>query len=110
MYKSPITIIQEEIFSSMRMKLEDDILKAVLKYEIIVDKDELTKALKYDRDQYDKGYSYGYSQGVKEICEALKDKLSQMEKAYMDQPLMEFDFCRGLLSAIRIIEDFEKRY
>ena len=52
MYKSPIDIIHGEL----ELKFEDEICKAVRNIGIVVDKDELIKALKYDRDQYDKGY------------------------------------------------------
>ena len=31
-----------------------------------VDKDELIKAMRYDRNQYDKGYFDGYSDGIEE--------------------------------------------
>lgn len=52
MYKSPITIIQDQI----QMKIENDILKAIQRQNIVVDKEELIKALGYDREQYEKGY------------------------------------------------------
>jgi len=52
MYESPIEIIQSQI----RTQLEDDVLKAVQRYGINVNKEELIKALRYDRQQYKKGY------------------------------------------------------
>ena len=55
-YESPIEIIQK----SVTAKVEDDICKAVWEYGIVVDKEELIKALRYDREQYDKGYRDGY--------------------------------------------------
>lgn len=59
MYKSPIEIIQEQMTMQMNMEMENGILKAVQRYNIDVDKEELLKALKYDREQYDKGYQDG---------------------------------------------------
>lgn len=53
MYESPITIIQDQ----MRMQMEDNIYKAVQYFNVDVNKEELIKALAYDRDQYRKGYS-----------------------------------------------------
>lgn len=53
MYESPITIIQDQ----MRMQMEDSIYKAVQRFNVDVNKEELIKALAYDRDQYQKGYS-----------------------------------------------------
>ena len=52
MYQSPIDVLYGEI----EVSFEDNILSAVRKVDINVDKDELLKALAYDRDQYRKGY------------------------------------------------------
>ena len=59
MYKSPIDII----YGQMQTQMEGDIYRAVQSYHINVDKDELIRALEYDRDQYDKGYADGYEAG-----------------------------------------------
>lgn len=63
MYESPITLIATEV----QMKMENDTLQAVQRYGIDVDKDELMKALNYDRGQYDKGYRDGYNEAMKKI-------------------------------------------
>lgn len=52
MYKSPIEII----YGQLNLQFENDLVKAVQDCEIHVDKEELIKALKYDREQYEKGY------------------------------------------------------
>lgn len=51
-YKPPIQVIATDL----EMKIENGVYSAVQKYGVEVDKDELIKALKYDRDQYDRGY------------------------------------------------------
>lgn len=51
-YESPIEIN----YGEMQTEYENGILKAVWKYDIHCDKEELLKALAYDRDQYRKGY------------------------------------------------------
>ena len=56
MYDSPIHRIFDDIQYQMVQHGENQIMEAVQKCNIIVDKDELIKALRYDRDQYDKGY------------------------------------------------------
>ena len=56
MYKSPIEIYTTDIHSQMTKKMDDVIWEAVLKYDVVVNKEELVKALKYDRDQYGKGF------------------------------------------------------
>lgn len=53
MYESPIDII----YSEMQTKLEGKVFKAVQNVGINVNKDELIKALSYDRHQYEKGYA-----------------------------------------------------
>lgn len=55
MYKSPIDII----YGQMETQLEGTVLKAVQNVGVNVDKEELIRALQYDRDQYHKGYSDG---------------------------------------------------
>lgn len=54
-YKSPVEIFTGDTY----VYIEDEILKAVQKVGIQVDKDELFKALEYDREQYKKGYHDG---------------------------------------------------
>lgn len=62
-YESPINIIYED----MQTKLEGDVFKAIQNCNIEVDKDELLKALAYDRNQYQKGWSDGYAQAAEDI-------------------------------------------
>jgi hypothetical protein len=52
-YKSPIEMIVEDL----NIKIENDIVKAIQNYDIKVDREELAKALAYDRDQYSKGFA-----------------------------------------------------
>lgn len=52
MYKSPIEVITEQI----NMQIENEVYKAVGNVGINVDREELLKALDYDRGQYTKGY------------------------------------------------------
>ena len=55
MYQGPINII-ENIQNAINESIDSQTLKAVLEVGIYVDKDELLKALAYDRGQYRKGY------------------------------------------------------
>ena len=52
MYESPIKVIQGEL----ETQLEGEILKAVHRVGVTVDRDELIRALRYDRKQYQKGF------------------------------------------------------
>lgn len=52
MYDSPIELLRGD----MNVELEGLILKIIANVGVNVDKEELLKALNYDRGQYDKGY------------------------------------------------------
>lgn len=52
MYNSPIELFRGD----MNVELEGTILKAVANVGVNVNKEELLKALNYDRKQYEKGY------------------------------------------------------
>lgn len=52
-YQSPIELIMGQLQTSF----EDQIVSAVQQVGINVDKEELIKALQYDRYQYQKGYT-----------------------------------------------------
>ena len=52
-YQSPIDLIMGQ----MNLSLEGEICKAVQKVGVNVDREELLKALQYDRGQYQKGYN-----------------------------------------------------
>lgn len=54
-YESPIEILQKQVTYEM----EENVMRAVQSYGINVNKDELIKALMYDRQQYQKGYEDG---------------------------------------------------
>lgn len=55
MYESPITKLYGAIKKDIEQKEEAAIYKAIEECEIVVDKEELIKALQYDRRQYEKG-------------------------------------------------------
>lgn len=70
-YESPITLFMDEIHAQQIQHTEDCIFQAVQRVGVDVNKDELLKALKYDRDQYNEGYQVGYSSGMEVFAEAL---------------------------------------
>lgn len=68
-YESPIQIIRSQIDTN----LEDNILKVTQSVGIDVNKEELIKALSYDRDQYEKGYENGYTKAVDDFVNYLNE-------------------------------------
>ena len=61
MYKSPINIemMTSRLIETAKKDTEENIYSAVMSYGVDVDKDELLRALRYDREQYEKGYADG---------------------------------------------------
>ena len=69
MYESPINMICGE----MQMRLEGETLKAVQNVGIDVNKEELIKALQYDRNQYEKGHKDGYEFGIDRCIKMIEE-------------------------------------
>ena len=70
-YKSPIDLCVGEL----KMQQEGAIFEAVQACGVNVDKDELIKALAYDRDQYNKAYADGRAAFNQQVIEDIKDKI-----------------------------------
>ena len=56
MVMTPLGIAIEEVRDSISGQIVESVLKATRSVNVTVDKEELLKALRYDRDQYKKGY------------------------------------------------------
>lgn len=71
MYESPI----EVLYGQIQTEIENDLLvKCSQAVEYNINKDELIKALKYDREQYERGYSDGLNADKWINC---KDKMPE---------------------------------
>lgn len=70
-YESPINVIAKQL----RMEKEANIVKAVQEYGIDVNKDELVKALQYDRNQYEKGYVNGYCRKASDVAREIFEEI-----------------------------------
>ena len=81
MYKSPLTEICENIASQMTKQREDSLvyeIRQTIGYNI--DKEELIKALQYDRNQYQKGYADAMA-----VIDDIKTEINEeRECAYAD--------------------------
>ena len=69
MYESPIKIVTGNI----QTQIDDDIYRAVQNVGINVDREELLKALEYDRRQYEEGFR----KGEKYVLRHLKNLLPE---------------------------------
>jgi len=86
-YDSPIHQIVEDISTQIIQDGENQIFQAIQKSGVVVDKPELIKALQYDRNQYDKGYSDGRASIIEEL-EKIKEEIHKRIK-------VQYDACFG---------------
>lgn len=101
-YKSPIEIYMGQ----MRIEQENNIVRAVQNQDINVDKDELIKALQYDREQYEKGYINGYNAGYRkqsEVAREIFEEIGELVNEYLDGRIYTHDFCT-------ILSELKKKY
>ena len=89
MYESPIQIIEHDIHMQMQMQMEDGILKAVKQVGIHVDKEELLRALEYDRKQYDRGFT----DGKLALCARLLNRFKEIayDEYYSSDEVIKLD-------------------
>lgn len=92
-YKSPIETAMLQVKSDIEKRLEDTTYKAVIECGVKVDKDELIKALAYDRGQYDEGYRDGYRAAKAEIVRCKDCKYWERGDCYRLELSRPDDFC-----------------
>lgn len=81
-YESPIKIYTNQMAERIMEQREDGIYTQIISQTAIdVDKEELKKALAYDRDQFRQGYEAGradgYAEGSQDILHAMIDILKE---------------------------------
>lgn len=59
MYESPIKLNIGDVHKEIVKQQDKDLYRFIQKMSVDIDKDELIKALKFDREQYEKGYKDG---------------------------------------------------
>lgn len=74
-YKSPIETVVDE----MALIAENGVYKAIQNVNIDINKEELEKALRYDRDQYVEGFTNGYKKGINDAIDKLSSLLIKRE-------------------------------
>ena len=72
-YECPINLIYDDVKTKMRQEQENFVLESVVTAGIKVDKEELTKALQYDRKQYEEGFEAGKSVGHNKAIDILAE-------------------------------------
>lgn len=75
MYESPIRLLVQQLETNIREQQEKQIFEAVQKCGVDVNREELIKALAYDRAQYAQGYSDGRADAQRWI--SVKERLPE---------------------------------
>lgn len=99
MYKSPIEKIYGEIQTQMVQEDENMVMKAIRKVGVNVDKEELIKALQYDRNQYTKGYE----DGKNDVFDKVKAEIEEIVKTEANQ---DKKWASGLRYSLKIIDKY----
>lgn len=92
MWESPIDVmeIQDSFVSEIKEKTEEMVFTEIKRIGIDVDKEELIKALQYDRNQYGKGYKDGYEKAIDEFARRLKYENRQTMSTMVKYSFEEF--------------------
>ena len=72
-YECPINLIYDDVKTKMRQEQENFVVESVVTAGVKVDKDELIKALQYDRKQYEEGFEAGKAVGHNKTIDALAE-------------------------------------
>lgn len=107
MYKSPITLLVQNVEKQLHQEKEQSeqtIYQCVNSFGVVVDKEELFKALKYDRDQYSKGYK----DGANEVLDKIKAEILKYEPFNPNMTCL-IEFHKGALEMqLRVLEIIDR--
>lgn len=108
MYESPITTmiteVQDNIAKQFAEQTGNMVYEEIRQVGIHVDKDEMLKALKYDRNQYSKGYADGEAEMREKIDKAIEEILAEIEKLKRDEySQRQNDYCDGFVFAMGLV-------
>ncbi len=111
-YESPITLFQmdnyiNDLQKEINAQEEKYIMQSIVSMGIDVDKNELIKALQYDREQYEKGYKDGKEELQAKIDKAIEELRKEIEENhlnvidYADGEWIVKDFVYGAIERIK---------
>lgn len=84
MYNSPIQMLQlQTMRDALNLELENEVVKAVHKVGIYIDKDQLTEALRADRRRYEEAYKAGWHDCERQYegrLQRIREALNQTEE------------------------------
>lgn len=108
MWDSPINIteIQDSFVSEIKNRTEEMVFTEIKRIGIDVDKEELIKALTYDRNQYEKGYADGYAEAIREFSGKLIDLANEFPTVENDdgeiRPMTIEEMCNQVARQLKV--------
>lgn len=109
-YESPIEEIITQITKNIQQKEENCLMTTVEgTIGFRVDKDELIKALQYDRNQYEKGLQDGYIQAIKAMYEFVEMSLLTLKDDLSERSHGQYDAYTNIWGTLKkVLEEKEK--
>ena len=81
MYQSPVELFTTDtMVETLKNETDALIVRAVAHADVKVDRDELIKALQYDREQYEKGFSDGVLYEQERLEGTIRKAIDALEK------------------------------
>lgn len=105
MYKSPIEMIYGELQTQMVQEAENVVMKSIREVGVNVNKDELIKALQYERNQYTKGYEDGKNEVLDKIRDEIEHKREEAYKMFGHE--LGFDKIAAYDKCLDIIDKYK---
>lgn len=105
MYESPVHLILQDVESQIDQEIERTIITVVRKFDVSVDKGEIIKALRYDRNQYNKGYKDGVNDTLDKIRAEIEHIGGDDEKAFCKN--LNASYKQGLKDALEVIDKYK---
>ena len=106
-YQSPIELMIGQMRFEHEKRIEGEVMKAVQDVGVTVNKDELIKALRYDREQYEKGFADGRKGDIDKLCQEVKvDTVREMQERLKAQKFTHKNF--GELVEVEVIDQIAK--
>lgn len=102
MYESPINFVFSDVQTQIVKQRENEMYMAIQKCGVDVDKEELIRALKYDREQYEKGYEDAVRQVKEDIIKKLMTQREWYRNLYAE--FMDGEYYRSSLLLDKVMD------
>lgn len=105
MYESPVNLTIQNIEGQIVQESEQTIIRVLRKCGVTVNKDELIKAMNYDRNQYTKGYKDGVNKTLDKLRAEIERIGGDDEKAFCKN--LNASYKQGLKDALKVIDKYK---